>query len=90
MASVHLGGPLIPGSPRNKGDLAVAGFIFLPDRVSPFLSFCEASLRVDIVRLYTYVRSKAVACVVVKNIWSTYSQLVKVPSDSQRFMLLTM
>lgn len=83
MASVHLGGLLIPGSPRNKGDLAVASLISLPDRVSPFFSFCEASLRVDIVRLYTYVHSKAVTCIVVKNIWSTYSQLVSVSSDSE-------
>lgn len=53
------GGPFFPGSPRSK-DLAVANVISLPDRVSLFLSFCEASLRVGTAHLYTYVHSKAV------------------------------
>lgn len=83
MASVHLGGPLFPGSPRNKGDLAVVSLIFLPDRVSPFLSFCEASLRVDTVRLYTYVHSKAVACVIVKNLEYILTAGQDIQCDSQ-------
>lgn len=55
-------GPLFPGTPWSKGDLAVAKLIVLSDRVSPFLLFCEASLRAGTI----YLRAHVGACTVHK------------------------
>lgn len=49
--------PLFPGTPWSKGDLAVAKLIFLSDRVSPFLLFCETSLRAGSIYLRALVGS---------------------------------